>query len=169
MIDQVRQELNRRKERLAQALGRRLEVPAAGDLEPLSEDKRAYLLEEANALYWNELEWENITEEERLDEGAFTELAFPGFLAFIRGLLLRESIEGAGVPAEPRPEIVNEILTFLSRRVVELRAALEGGQGDDDQTSRELAMTSSLIDLVLAPLYELTPAELERLQEAAGG
>ena len=169
MSDQVKQELNQRKERLAQALGRRLDVPATRDLEDLSDDKRAYLLEEANALYWNELEWENITKEERLDEGALTELAFPGFLAFIRGLLLRESLESAGVPAEPRPEIVNEILTFLSRRVVELRASLEGDPSEVEQSSRELAMTSSLIDLVLARLYELTPAELERLEEVAGG
>ena len=167
MSDEVRQELNERKERLARALGRRLEVQEAEGVTPLTDERRAFLLEEATNLYWNELEWENITEEERLDEGALTELAFPGLLAFVRGLLLRESIEDAGVPAEPRPEVVNDVLIFLARRVVELRATAPGAE-DRDQAERELAMTSTLIDLVLALLYELTPAELERLEEVAG-
>ena len=52
-----------------------------------------FLREEAEDLYWNELEWEHITDEEALEEGPLTTLTFPGFLAYVRGLLLREVMQ----------------------------------------------------------------------------
>ncbi len=168
MTDSIERELGRRKARMARLLERPLEMPE-GDAAPLSPDRRAYFLEEARELYWNELEWENITGEERLDDGPFTEQAFPGFLAFVRGLLLRESIDERETPAEPHPAIVNEILGFLADRVVTLRAELgeRDPEWDAEQSARELSMAEPLVDLVLALLYEVTPAERVRLERAA--
>ena len=167
MTDPIERELSRRKERMARVLERPLRMPE-GDAAPLSPDRRTYFLDEAQELYWNELEWENITGEERLDDGPFTEQAFPGLLAFVRGLLLRESIDEKGIPAEPHPAIVEEILSFLADRVLTLRAELGGRdpEWDVEQSARELAMTEPLIDLVLALLYEVTPAERVRLEQA---
>lgn len=168
MTDLVERELSRRKARMSRVLERPLLVQG-GETVPLSPDRRAYYLDEARELYWNELEWENITGEERLDDGPFTELAFPGFLAFVRGLLLRESIDEQATPAEPHPAIVEEILGFLAGRVVTLRAELreQDPEWDVEQSTRELSMTEPLIDLVLALLYEVTPAERVRLERAA--
>ncbi len=168
MTDLIERELSRRKAWMARVLERPLRI-RDGDVAPLSPDRRAYFLDEARELYWNELEWENITGEERLDDGPFTELAFPGFLAFVRGLLLRESIDERGTPAEPHPAIVEEILNFLAGRVVTLRAELreQDPEWDVEQSTRELSMTEPLIDLVLALLYEVTPAERVRLERAA--
>ena len=168
MTDLVERELSRRKERMAHVLERPLRI-RDGDSTPLTPDRRAYYLDEARELYWNELEWENITGEERLDDGAFTELAFPGFLAFVRGLLLRESIDEGSAPADPHPAIVEEILSFLAGRVVTLRTELreQEPEWDVEQSARELSMTEPLIDLVLALLYEVTPAERVRLEQAA--
>ena len=168
MTDLIERELSRRKARMARVLERPLRVPE-GASAPVSPDRRAYYLDEARELYWNELEWENITGEERLDDGPFTELAFPGFLAFVRGLLLRESIDERGMPADPHPAIVEEILSFLADRVVTLRAELreQDPEWDVEQSERELSMTEPLIDLVLALLYEVTPAERVRLEQAA--
>ena len=49
--------------------------------DPLPEKDGAYLLETAEEFYWNDLEWEELTGEEKIDEEFLTELAFPGFLA----------------------------------------------------------------------------------------
>lgn len=168
MTDLIERELSRRKARMARALERPLRVREVA-VATLSPDRRAYYLDEARELYWNELEWENITGEERLDDGPFTELAFPGFLAFVRGLLLRESIDERGAPPDPHPAIVEEILSFLAGRVVTLRAELRerDPEWDVEQSERELSMTEPLIDLVLALLYEVTPAERVRLERAA--
>lgn len=153
---------------MARVLKRPLRV-SDGEGAPLSPARRAYYLDEARELYWNELEWENVTGEEHLDEGPFTELAFPGFLAFVRGLLLRESIDERTTPADPHPAIVEEILSFLAGRVVTLRTELreEDPEWDVEQSTRELSMTDPLVDLVLALLYEVTPAERVRLEQAA--
>ena len=168
MTDAIERELTRHKARMERLLERPLRA-ADTDVRPLSADRRAYFLDEARELYWNELEWENITGEERLDEGAFTELAFPGFLAFVRGLLLRESIDERSTPAEPHPDIVEEILCFLAGRVVTLRAELrdQEPEWDVEQSTRELAMTAPLIDLVLALQYEVTLDERVLLDKAA--
>ncbi len=167
MTDPIERELTRRRERMARVLRRPLGIREATEASP-SPDRRAYYLDEARALYWNELEWENITGEERLDNGSLTELAFPGFLAFVRGLLLRESIDERGAPADPHPAIVEDILNFLAGRLVTLRAELseQDPEWDVEQTARELAMTDPLIDLVLALLHEVTPAERARLEQA---
>ena len=167
MKDRVSTLLEGRKERLEAILGRDLEVVTEPDDAPLSGEDREYLLEEAEDLYWNELEWENITEEERVEEGALTELAFPGFLAFVRGLLLEEAMPDAQAPARPRPEVVQDILRFLAGRVVELRDEVREDPDDGaDALESELGMTNRLVDLVLYELYGLGDEEIERVETA---
>jgi hypothetical protein len=165
MTDRVSTLLGGRRERMERALGRKLEGPQTGPRSTLSPKTRGFLREEAEDLYWNELEWEHITEEEALEEGALTELAFPGFLAFIRGLLLTEVMPDAKAPASPRPEVVEDILAFLAGRVVELEDGLASGEGDAQDTLRaELSMTSRLVDLVLYRFHQLAPADVDRVE-----
>lgn len=162
MTDRVSTLLGGRRERLERLLGRTLEAPHTGPRAPLSAKIRAFLKEEAEDLYWNELEWENITDEEQLEGGPLTELAFPGFLAFVRGLLLTEVMPDAKAPASPRPEVVEDILGFLGTRVVELEDGLADPDADGDERMQlELDMTSRLIDLVLYRFHELTQADME--------
>lgn len=168
MNERVKTLLEGRRERLESVLGRELTTPRGADDPPLTEERREYLLEEARDLYWNELEWENLTEEERLEEGAFTEMAFPGLLAFVRGLLLQETMPDALAPARPRPEVVEDLLSFLAGRVVELRDEMPDIPGEETRRMEiELAMTSRLVDLVLYELHELDEGEVERVESAA--
>ena len=143
-----------------------MQAPQTGPRPPLPDRIRGFLLEEAEDLYWNELAWENITDEEALDSGgSLTELAFPGFLAFIRGLLLKEVMPDALAPASPRPEVVVDILDFLAGRVVELEECLAAPDADNpDGLRSELDMTSRLIDLVLYRYHELNLDDVERLE-----
>lgn len=160
--------LDGRRERLERVLGRSMEAPEGTDDPPLTEEKRSYLLDEARNLYWNELEWENLTEEERLDEGdPLTELAFPGLLAYVRGLLLQEAMPDALAPAHPRPGVVEELLRFLAGRVVDLGDEAEDEDDDVRGQRIELAMTDRLIDLILYELYGLDDAEVEQVEAAA--
>jgi len=168
MNDRVSTLVEGRVERLERILGRSLEAPEGTDDPPLTEEKKAYLLGEARDLYWNELEWENITDEEELEDGTLTELAFPGLLAFVRGLLLTETMPDALAPARPRPRVVKEILRFLASRVVELGDELDEEDPEEEAALREeLSMTSRLIDLILYELFGLDDSEVERI-EAAG-
>jgi hypothetical protein len=168
MTDRAHTLLDARRERLERLLGRPLQTPAAQADHPLSDEARSYLLGEAENLYWNDLEWEHITDEEALEEGPITQLTFPGFLAFIRGLLLEEVMPDAMAPANPRPQVVQEILVFLAGRVIELEDSLAGSQEEDTEKLRmELEMTSQLIDLVLYQFHDVRPEERERI-EAAG-
>lgn len=165
MTDRVSTLLGGRRERLERLLGRPLEAPHTGPRSPLTDKVRSFLLEEAEDLYWNELEWENITEEESVEGEPLTELAFPGFLAFLRGLLLTEVMPDAKAPASPRPEVVEDILGFLSARVVELEDGLSAPEPDGlERLSLERDLTSRLIDLVLYRYHELTATEVERVE-----
>jgi hypothetical protein len=165
MTDRVSTLLGGRRERLERLLGRSLELPQTGPRSPLSPKIRAFLKEEAEDLYWNELEWENITDEEALEGGPLTELAFPGFLAFIRGLLLTEVMPDAKAPASPRPEVVEDVPGFLAQRVVELEDGLAKPEADrEDRMREELDMTSRLVDLVLYLFHQLGYADIERVE-----
>jgi hypothetical protein len=168
MTDRASTLLSGRRERLERILERELGPPMTGPTTPLTPDVRAFLCEEAEDLYWNELEWEHITDEEALEDGPLTQLAFPGFLAFVRGLLLTEVMPDALAPASPRPQVVEDTLGFLCGRVVELEEGLAAGDGDDlEKERREMEMTSRLIDFVLYRFHELAPTEVERA-EASG-
>ena len=165
MTDRVSTLLGGRRERLESLLGRPMVVPRTGPRPSVSDRVRGFLCEEAEDLYWNELEWENITDEEALEEGALTELAFPGLLAFVRGLLLREVMPDAKAPPSPQPEVVEDILRFLAGRVVELEERLAEPDDEDDVSARrELDMTSRLVDLVLYRYHGLGSSDIEKIE-----
>jgi hypothetical protein len=167
MTDRATTLLDARRERLERLLDRRLGAPVTEGAGPLSDEARKYLLGEAETLYWNDLEWEHITDEEALEQGPLTQLAFPGFLAFVRGLLLQEVMPDSMAPATPRPQVVEGILEFLARRVVELEDGLDESQDDPEKLRSELDMTSHLIDLVLFQFHRVSRADMERI-EASG-
>jgi hypothetical protein len=166
MADRETTLLSGRVKRIQQILGRELQ-PGPPSTEPLSEREGAHLRETAEELYWNDLEWEKLTGEERLDEEFLTELAFPGFLAFVRGLLLEEAQPDSLAPPQPRPEVVADVLSFLSKRVVELEEGTADCEGEDlAHREAELKMTSRLVDLVLYLYYRLGPTEGSRVEAA---
>ncbi|HSR41524.1 MAG TPA: hypothetical protein VLL48_05125 [Longimicrobiales bacterium] len=166
MNDRVKTLLEGRREKMARSLGRPMTLPR-GHESPLEADARAHLLEDAEDLYWNELEWENITAEEETAGGPLVQLTFPGLLAFVRGLLLEQTMPDALAPAEPRPEVVEEVARFLARRVVELEEALSAGDVEEpDRVRAELTLTDGLIDHVLYELHDVTDDEIERLEAA---
>lgn len=168
MTDRASTLLEARRERLERILGRRLAPPAHEAGEPLTPEGRRYLIEEAEGLYWNDLEWEHITDEEALEEGPIAQLAFPGFLAFVRGLLLREVMPDSMAPASPRPGVVLELLGFLAHRVLELEDGLAESSGEEAERLRsELDMTSQLIDLVMFELHGVGEDDLERIESSS--
>lgn len=146
--------LARRRARLEGLLDRPLTPPPTTEMSP---ERRRFLREEAEELYWNERAWEKLTEEEDIEDGGLVEVTFPGFLAFIDGVLLREVRPDSPAPASPRPEVVEDVLVFLCTRCLELAGA------DDDDAPYERAMTLRLIDLVLYRLHELPVEEVDRL------
>lgn len=157
--------LEARRERLERLLGQPLAAPTPATGEPLTAEGRRYLLGEAESLYWNDLEWEHITDEEAGEHGRITQLTFPGFLAFVRGLLLHEVMPDSKAPPSPRPQVVEEILRFLTGRVVELEEQLAApGDGEPDKLRTELEVTSHLVDLVLYLLHGVSEEDVERIE-----
>jgi hypothetical protein len=153
-----------RRDRLARLLGKSLATPHQDD-SPLTPEARSHLLEEAEELYWNELEWEHLTDEEATDGPPLSELTFPGLLAFVRGLLLTEANPDALAPAEPRPQVVEDVLTFLARRVLELEEQLATPPvEEEDRVRGELVTTDRLLDLVLYRFHGLAKDEVERVE-----
>jgi hypothetical protein len=144
--------LARRRARLEQILQSPLVPPRPSGIDA---ERRKFLLEEAEELYWNELEWENLTSEEMKGGSELVEFAFPGFLAFVDGLLLKEANADSQVPARPRPEVVEDVLLFLSKRHLELLPET------NEQSVLEREMSARLIDLVL---YRLHGIAVDRLQ-----
>ncbi len=149
-----------RRARILERVGRR--APRRVDATPLSRERSSYLVREAEDLYWNELAWEELTDEERIAEGHLTELVFPGFLAFIDALLLESSDHREGSSGSAHPGVVEEILLFLAHRYSATTRELEGG-ADSERLVWARVMTSRLIDLVLYRLYGLTDEEREEL------
>ena len=168
MSDRATTLLEGRREKLERALGRSLAVPEPARGADLSESEREHLRNAATDLYLNELAWENITDEEQVEGEPLAELAFPGFLAFIQGLLLEQVMPDSLAPANPRPEIVEDVVRFLAERVVALQDGLGGsGDGDAEEEARDLAVTDRLIDLVLFRLHGVDPADAEGFRDAA--
>jgi len=159
--------LDGRVKRIEQILGHSM-PPTPPPLQPALEPaERAHLREAAEDLYWNELEWEKITGEETLDQEFLTELAFPGFLAFIRGLLLSETMPDSQAPARPSPEVVVDLLEFLALRVVEVEEQKGELDGEDlMHREMELKLTSRLVDLVLYLLHGLDREAVGRVEAA---
>ena len=168
MTDRAGTMLSGRREQIERVLARELTPPVMSPSGPTPPDVRAFLREEAEDLYWNELEWEHITDEEALEGGPLTKMASPGLLAFIRGLLLREVMPDALAPASTRPQVVEDVLGFLCDRVVELQDSLAGdADGDREQQETEMQMSNRLVDLVLYRYHELAPEDIERLESEA--
>lgn len=166
MNDRTNTLLEGRRKSMARALGRPLTTPR-GHEAPLDAEARTHLVEEAEDLYWNELEWENVTAEEETEGGPLVQLTFPGLLAFVRGLLLEEAMPDSLAPAQPRPEVVEDVARFLARRVVEVEEALARGDVDEPERLRaELALTDGLLDHVLYRLHGLDEEEVEGLEAA---
>lgn len=157
--------VERRRARLCGSLDRPA-ITAGADAEPLSAERMEFMRREGEDLYWNELEWEELTDEEAIPGGHLTEMVFPGFMAYIRGLLVETVMEDALAPARPHPDVVEEILAFLGERYAEATAEQDAG-ADSQKIVWQRHMTARLIDLVLYRLYRLTPAEQERLETAA--
>jgi hypothetical protein len=139
--------LARRRARLENLLQHPLVPPPSSGI---AAERRSFLREEAEELYWNELEWEKLTSEEMRTGGSeLVELAFPGFLAFVDGLLLKEVAADSQAPPSPRPEVVEDILLFLAHRYLELLPKT------DPARRLEREMVERLIDLVLYRLHAL--------------
>jgi hypothetical protein len=153
--------VERRRSAMREALGRPLEA-VGSDAAPLPAERLEFARREAEELYWNELAWEEITQEESIPGGPLTEMVFPGFLAFVGGLLVDRVPDDALAPARPHPDAVEEILAFLGERHVDLAARIEAG-ADSQKLVWARSMTARLVDLVLHRLYRLSPAERERL------
>jgi len=164
--EKVRDLVRSRRAALQEAVGRALRDPRGTEDPPLTGARRNYLTEELLELYWNDLEWENVTEEERMEGGGIPELTFPGVLALIRGLLLTEVAVDAMAAAEPRPEIVSDFLDFLAGRILDLREAAWGEPGDDgDRAALDLRMTEGLLDRALMEYHGLSPEDVGILDQ----
>jgi hypothetical protein len=165
--DAVAEFLESRRRLLQETVGRTLAVPVGTDEPPLSPKRRDHLLDELTDLYWNDLEWENVTEEERMEGGSLPELTFPGVLALTRGLLQTDVPEDAMAGPEPRPEVVEQFLEFLARRIIELREEASGAPGEEgDRAALELRMTEGLLDRVLVEYHRLSFEDVGSLDEA---
>lgn len=148
--------LSRRRRRIEWLTGRALAPPRPTAISP---ERLNHLVEEAAALYWNELSWEQITAEESSGGAPRVERIFPGFLAFVEGLLVREAPPDSPVAATSRPDVVEEIARFLAARCTALKA-------EGDEPIAELEVTTRLLDLVLYRLHALRADEIERLEIA---
>jgi len=155
--------VEQRRARICRLLGYTPEPVGLGAA-PLSPELLAHMRSEAEELYWNELVWEELTDEEAVTGGGhMTEMVFPGFLAFVNGLLLEEVAAGSRHVAVPHPDAVEEILTFLGERYAESTAELESG-ADSQKVVWARQMTRHLIDLTLFRLYRLGRADQEMLE-----
>jgi hypothetical protein len=156
-----------RRRALQAVVGKALQTPGGTPEAPLAPDRHAHLLEELQELYWNDLEWENVTEEERMEGGSIPEMTFPGVLALTRGLLLTEINADSPGEAQPRPEVVDDFLAFLGARVLELDRVASGEPGEEgDRSALELRMTQGLLDRVLMEYHRLSPEDVGMLDEA---
>ncbi len=155
--------VEQRRARICRLLGH-TPVPAGLGADPLPPEGLAHMRSEAEELYWNELVWEELTDEEAVTGGGhMTEMVFPGFLTFVDGLLLEEVHASSAHAAVPHPDAVEEILTFLGERYTEATVELEAG-ADSQKVVWARLMTRQLIDLTLFRLYRLGRAEQEMLE-----
>ena len=132
-------------------------------LRPTAPDSRKHLFEEACELYWNEMNWEQITAEERTDGGDLTEMVFPGLLTLIDALLPRAP-NGEPDRSREHRDVAHDFLLWLAARLVEQRSRRDESPEDRAQTRREAQITDELVDLVTYRLYSITDEEIARLE-----
>ena len=147
---------------LRRALGRNV-APLDVIVRRTKPASRRHLFEEACELYWNELSWEEITDEEMIGDRELTEMVFPGLLAFIDALLPSGD---HGQPDRKREhrDVAHDFLLWLAGRLIELRNAKVARNGNHARIRREAQVTDELIDLIAYRLYALTSEEIEELQ-----
>ncbi len=149
---------------MKKVVGRRL---SPGDivLRKASPEVRRHLFEEACELYWNEMSWEEITEEELIGDEELTEMIFPGLLALIDAFLPRAP---NGEPDRDREhrEVVHDFLDWLAARLVTLREARPAAEDARARNLRQKNVTDALIDLVAFRACALTSDEIETYQNA---
>ena len=130
---------------------------------PTAAASRRHLFEEACDLYWNELNWEQLTDEERIGDGELTEMVFPGLLALVDALLPRSE---NGEPDRDREhrDVAHDFLLWLAGRLVELRSTRPEDEEDRDRIRTEIQVTDDLVDLVSCRLFCLTDEETGRIR-----
>ncbi|MCL7927584.1 MAG: hypothetical protein M8860_00295 [marine benthic group bacterium] len=130
---------------------------------PTAPASRKHLFEDACDLYWNELNWEQLTDEERISGGELTEMVFPGLLTLVDALLPRSD---NGEPDRDREhrDVAHDFLLWLAGRLVELRATRPDDEEDRERIRAEIQVTDDLIDLVSCRLYCLTDEETGRIR-----
>lgn len=130
-------------------------------LRPTSPAARRHLFEEACELYWNELNWEQLTHEERVGEDELTEMVFPGLLALVDAWLPRSE---NGEPDRDREhrDVAHDFLLWLASRLVELRIQRPEDGADRATIQREIQITDELIDLVTYRLYCISDGETQK-------
>ena len=130
---------------------------------PTAAASRRHLFEEACDLYWNELNWEQLTDEERIADGELTEMVFPGLLALVDALLPRSE---NGEPDRDREhrDVAHDFLLWLAGRLVELRSTRPEDEEDRDRIRTEIQVTDDLVDLVSCRLFCLTDEETGRIR-----
>lgn len=154
--------LEERLRGLRKAVDRDLE-PVNLVVRPARPRVRRHLFEEACELYWNELQWEEISDEEKVADGELVEMVFPGLLALVDALLPKGP---SGEPDRSREhrDVTHDFLLWLAGRLVELKNARPEDNGDRVRIRRETAVLDGLIDLIFFRLYSLTNEEIERFQ-----
>jgi hypothetical protein len=132
-------------------------------LRPTRPESRSYLFEEACELYLNELNWEELTDEERVDDGALTEMVFPGLLTLLDALLPRSE---SGEPDRDREhrDVVHDFVLWLAARLVGLRNVEAEDRDERIRVRREAEIADDLLDLVIARLYGLDEGELTTIR-----
>lgn len=130
---------------------------------PTAPASRKHLFEDACDLYWNELNWEQLTDEERISDGELTEMVFPGLLTLVDALLPRSD---NGEPDRDREhrDVAHDFLLWLAGRLVELRTTRPDDDEDRERIRTEIQVTDDLIDLVSCRLYCLTDEETGRIR-----
>ena len=146
---------------LQRLVGRQLD-PNDLVVRPTAPAARRHLFEEACELYWNELNWEQLTDEELVGEGELTEMVFPGLLALVDAWLPRSD---NGEPDRDREhrDVAHDFLLWLAERLVELRIDRPEDAADRVRIRRATQVTDELIDLVSFRLYCLTERDIEKL------
>lgn len=125
------------------------------------ERRRAYLVEEAQELYWNEVRWEQETEEELTEDGELTEMVFPGFLALVDALVVPHLHDGK---EDSHRDVVHDLLQWLADRLLRLRAE----RPDPQARVQEVILADRVIDLVLYRYLLLRPEEVELVDAGRG-
>jgi hypothetical protein len=147
---------------LRNSVGRELD-PGDVVLRPTPAAARKHLFEEACELYWNEMSWEQITDEELTDGGDLTEMVFPGLLTLVDALLPRGA-NGEPDRSREHRDVAHDFLVWLAARLVELRSRKQENREDRAQARREASITDELIDLVTFRLYLITDEEISQIK-----